>query len=96
MQLQHTLKPRLHSPIRKFTCDPAGCHDKQTFIATAIAQSLYPEQQFRKPGTSAEDYTELARRSYAKEYLKPLREAACVPEVQHPLLYRIARARAVI
>lgn len=30
---------------------------------------------------SARDYTELARRSYAKEYLKPLREAACVPEV---------------
>ena len=54
-------------------------------IATAIAELLYPAERFRQPGMRACDYTELARRSYAKEYLKPLREAACVPGVGAPL-----------
>ena len=76
---------QVSSLCAKWAPTPKQAHDKDTLIATAIAELLYPAEQFRRPGMSACDYTELARRSYAKEYLKPLREAACVPEVVFPV-----------
>ena len=79
---------QVSSLCAKWAPTPKQAHDKDTLIATAIAELLYPAEQFRRPGMSACDYTELARRSYAKEYLKPLREAARVPEVI-PLLASI-------
>ena len=71
----------MSSLCAKWAPPPKQAHDRNTLIATPIAELLYPAEEFRRPGMSACDYTELARRSYAKEYLKPLREAACVPEV---------------
>ena len=71
----------MSSLCAKWAPTPKQAHDKQTLIATAIAELLYPSEQFLQPGMRACEYAELARRSYAKEYLKPLREAASVPEV---------------
>ena len=71
----------MSSLCAKWAPTPKQAHDKQTLGATAIAELLYPAEQFLQPGMRACEYTELARRSYAKEYLKPLREAAGVPEV---------------
>ncbi|CAL5227769.1 g10789 [Coccomyxa viridis] len=73
---------QVSSLCAKWAPTPKQAHDNQTLIATAIAELLYPAEHFRRPGMSACDYTELARRSYAKEYLEPLREAACLPEVK--------------
>lgn len=60
----------------------AGHHDKDTLIATAIAELLYPEAEHREEGMPYEDYAELARRCYQKEYTTPLRAAAPVTEVR--------------
>lgn len=72
---------QVSSLCAKWAPTPKQAYDKKTLIATAIAELLYPEAKFRQPGMRASEYTEIARRSYAKEYLKPLREAACIPEV---------------
>ncbi len=72
---------QVSSLCAKWAPTPKQAHDKKTLIATAIAELLYPEAHFRQPGMRACEYSEIARRSYAKEYLKPLREAACIPEV---------------
>lgn len=58
-----------------------GHHDKDTLIATAIAELLYPEAVHRQEGVSYEDYAELARRSMHKEYISVLRSAAPITEV---------------
>ena len=58
-----------------------GHHDKDTLIATAIAELLYPEAVHRQGGESYEDYAELVRRSMHKEYISVLRSAASVTEV---------------
>lgn len=58
-----------------------GHHDKDTLIATAIAELLYPEAMHRQDGVSYEDYSEMARRSMHKEYISVLRAAAPITEV---------------
>ncbi len=59
----------------------AGHHDKQTLIATSIAELLYPEAEHRTDGMPYTDYAELARRCFQKEYTTVLRKAAPVTEV---------------
>ncbi|BDA46330.1 Uncharacterized protein L728 [Coccomyxa sp. Obi] len=65
----------------KWAPTPKGHHDKDTLIATAIAELLYPEAVHRQEGVSYDDYAELARRSMHKEYISVLRSAAPVTEV---------------
>ena len=59
----------------------AGHHDKQTLIATSIAELLYPEAEHRTDGMPYTDYAELATRCFQKEYTTVLRKAAPFTEV---------------
>ena len=56
-----------------------GFHDKQTLIATSIAEILFPRDRF-PPEDSRELYLKRARESYRSKYLAPLRRELDVVE----------------
>jgi len=72
---------RFGSLAAKWAPTPHLSHDKDSCIASTIAQLLFPHQSHRRPDMSYEDYVEVARRKYQKEVLTPLRAAAGLPEV---------------
>ncbi|KAF7726428.1 hypothetical protein EC973_008762 [Apophysomyces ossiformis] len=55
-------------------------HDKQTLIATSIAEVLYPPEEYQDVGESRVHYLNKVRDLYRKEYLVPLRTALDCPE----------------
>ncbi|MCJ1399784.1 hypothetical protein MMC11_002987 [Xylographa trunciseda] len=59
-----------------------GFHDKYTFIATSIAEILYPHEHSSVAGetNSRETYLKLAREHYRRHILSPLRKALEVVE----------------
>ncbi|KAI4140603.1 MAG: hypothetical protein LQ340_007846, partial [Diploschistes diacapsis] len=56
-----------------------GFHDKHTFIASSIAEILYPRDRF-PPEESREMYLKRAREAYRANYLSPLRRHLDVVE----------------
>ncbi|CEG78905.1 hypothetical protein RMATCC62417_13441 [Rhizopus microsporus] len=60
-----------------------NCHDKHTFLATSIAELLFPPKSHQGPGESREHYLNKVRDLYRKQYLIPLREA--IDLVEHYL-----------
>lgn len=60
-----------------------NCHDKHTFLATSIAELLFPPKSHQDPGESREHYLNKVRDLYRKQYLTPLREA--IDLVEHYL-----------
>lgn len=70
----------------------AGSHDKDTFIASSIAQLLFPHKEAQSeekhtstnstPGTAYSGSIGAARSRY-RELLVPLRKCLDVPEVLH-------------
>jgi hypothetical protein len=56
-----------------------GFHDKQTFIASSIAEILFPPDNF-SPDMSRELYLRHAREAYRAKYLSPLRKRLDIVE----------------
>ncbi|CAO3663541.1 hypothetical protein CU097_010674 [Rhizopus azygosporus] len=50
-------------------------HDKHTFLATSIAELLFPPEKHQDDGESREHYLNKIRDLYRKQYLVPLRDA---------------------
>lgn len=57
-----------------------GFHDKQTLIATTIAEILFPQDRVGEEGDTRELYLKRARRHYRTYVLSPLRKALQVVE----------------
>ncbi|EFE42142.1 hypothetical protein TRV_03142 [Trichophyton verrucosum HKI 0517] len=55
-------------------------HDKQTLIATTIAELLFPAEDIKKEGDTRETYLKRAREQYRASFLSPLRKALQVVE----------------
>ncbi|OAL70898.1 hypothetical protein A7D00_4560 [Trichophyton violaceum] len=55
-------------------------HDKQTLIATTIAELLFPAENIKKEGDTRETYLKRAREQYRASFLSPLRKALQVVE----------------
>ncbi|KAI9884311.1 MAG: D-lactate ferricytochrome c oxidoreductase [Watsoniomyces obsoletus] len=55
-------------------------HDKHTFIASTIAELLYPSSAVGQEGDSRETYLKRAREHYRSKCLSPLRKALAVVE----------------
>ncbi|KAM5441820.1 hypothetical protein MferCBS31731_003080 [Microsporum ferrugineum] len=55
-------------------------HDKQTLIATTIAEILFPAESTKKEGDTREMYLKRAREQYRTSILSPLRKALQVVE----------------
>lgn len=61
---------------------PSLClsHDKHTFLATSIAEALYPPSQYQDKDETRVHYLNKVRELYRKEYLIPLRKAMDITE----------------
>ncbi|RCH91494.1 hypothetical protein CU097_000397, partial [Rhizopus azygosporus] len=61
---------------------PSLCrsHDKHTFLATSIAELLFPPEKYQDDGESREHYLNKIRDLYRKQYLAPLRDALDIVE----------------
>ena len=59
----------------------AGSHDEVTFIATSIAELLFPSQEHRAKGQSYAEYIGHIRWLYHKTLLTPLRKCLDLTEV---------------
>lgn len=57
-----------------------GFHDKHTFVATSIAELLFPKSSVGEEGDSRELYLKRARESYRRLVLSPLRKALEIVE----------------
>ena len=61
----------------------AESHDKDTFIASSIAELMFPARLHQKPDESRASYVIRARELYRKTILVPLRKCLDVPEVSN-------------
>ncbi|PHZ09114.1 uncharacterized protein RHIMIDRAFT_207070 [Rhizopus microsporus ATCC 52813] len=61
---------------------PSLCrsHDKHTFLATSIAELLFPPEKHQDDGETREHYLNKVRDLYRKQYLTPLRDALDIVE----------------
>lgn len=61
---------------------PSLCnsHDKHTFLATSIAEALFPPESYQQSEESREHYLNKVRDLYRKQYLVPLRKAMDLTE----------------
>ncbi|KAG1376376.1 hypothetical protein G6F61_007648 [Rhizopus arrhizus] len=55
-------------------------HDKHTFLATSIAEVLFPPESYQQSEESREHYLNKVRDLYRKQYLVPLRKAMDLTE----------------
>lgn len=60
---------------------PAESHDKDTFIASSIAELMFPASLHQKATESRAAYVLRVRELYRKTILVPLRKCLDVPEV---------------
>ncbi|KAI9486806.1 MAG: hypothetical protein EXX96DRAFT_550677 [Benjaminiella poitrasii] len=61
---------------------PSLCasHDKHTFLATTIAENLFPPKKYQEKDETRQHYLNKVRDLYRKEYLIPLRSALDLAE----------------
>jgi hypothetical protein len=57
-----------------------GFHDKYTFLASTIAEALFPEEEIADAGDNREMYIKRAREKYRQTVISPLRKALLVVE----------------
>lgn len=84
MLLVQTTDPDQHakgiSLCAKWAPSLEGFHDKHTFIATTIAEILFPQDRIGEKDDSREQYLKRARNHYRTFTLSPLRKALRVVE----------------
>lgn len=71
-------------PSNKVDAACAESHDRDTFIASSIAELMFPASQHHRATESRAGYTLRVRELYRKTILVPLRKCLDVPEVLNP------------
>ncbi|KAG1474473.1 hypothetical protein G6F56_000341 [Rhizopus delemar] len=68
------------SLVAKWAPSLCNSHDKHTFLATSIAENIFPPERNQAAEESREHYLNKVRDLYRKEYLIPLRKALDLTE----------------